>query len=153
MLIISPRGLASLVEQPRAYYLDVRTMLTEGQRGHTPFTPAAGVLLQLNARLEKLTKEALKQECDHAREMASYFREHIAPLPLRLYSQHMPNAMTALQVADARAVIKSLAQDYSLSVGSNDGELGDTVFRVAHMGHLNLSDFNLLIAALWRILT
>ena len=155
MLVLSPRGLSRLVEQPRSYYLDVRAMLSDGLRGHTPFTPAAGILLQLEARLAKLTKESLESECNHARALACHFREHIASMPLQAYSQHMPNAMTAVKVIgntiSARTIVKLLDRDYGLFVGSNDGELADTVLEVSHMGNLKLSDVNLLISALTQI--
>jgi aspartate aminotransferase-like enzyme len=157
MLLISPKAQACLVSQPKAHYLDVKAMLSDGQRGQTPFTPAIGVLLQLDARLAKLTRAKLDQECAHAKMLAQLFRERISELPLRAYSQHMPNAMTALELTDktisARDVVKRLAQDYGLMVAPSGGKLADTVFRVSHMGKLDASDVDRLIAALKDILT
>lgn len=155
MLVITPRALSRLVAIPRSYYLDVRAMLADGLRGQTPFTPATGIFLQLDARLSVLTKERLDRGCRHAQAMAGHFREHLAALPLRPYSRHMPNAMTALEVVggnqSARTIVKTLAQEYGLVVGANGGKLADSVFRVSHMGALDLSDVDLLLAALTQI--
>jgi aspartate aminotransferase-like enzyme len=155
MLVMSPRALSRLVAMPRSYYLDVRAMLSDGLRGQTPFTPATGIFLQLDARLSVLTRESLDRGCRHAHAMASHFRAHMAALPLRPYSRHMPNAMTALEVfgsnQSARTIAKTLAREYGLVVGANGGKLADSVFRVSHMGALELNDVDLLISALTHI--
>jgi aspartate aminotransferase-like enzyme len=155
MLLMSPLALTRMVEMPRSYYLDVRAMLSDGLRGQTPFTPATGIFLQLDARLSALTKEGLDSACANAEAVAHHFREQIASLPLQAYSQHMPNAMTALQVVggnlSAQTIVKLLNQDFGLVVAPNGGELADTVFRVSHMGNLKLHDVDLLISALKQI--
>lgn len=82
MLVISPLGLSRLVKQSRSYYMDVRTLLADGARGQTTFTPAIGTFLQLDARLSRLSKYMLKLECFGARDLARYFREGVADLKL-----------------------------------------------------------------------
>ena len=155
MLALSPRALCRVVEQPRSYYLDVRAMLTDGLRGQTPFTPAIGIFLQLDARLSKLSKESFASERAHAQALANRFREGITTLPLRPYSRYMPNAITAVEIVDhvvsARTIVKLLEEVHGLMVGPNSGELAETVFRVSHMGHQALSDVDRLIAALKQV--
>jgi aspartate aminotransferase-like enzyme len=157
MLLISPKARDCLVKEPRAFYLDVNAMLSDGQRGQTPFTPAIGVLLQLDARLEGLTRAKLDQECAHAKMLARSFRRGITGLPLRAYSQHMPNAMTALELTNnkitARDLVKRLAQDYNVVLAPNGGQLSETIFRVSHMGKLGTGEVDKLIVALKDILT
>jgi len=157
ILVMSPGALSRLVETPRSYYLDVRAMLTDGLRGQTPFTPAIGIFLQLDVRLSKLSRPALDAGCDHARRMARYFRENIAGLPLRLYSRHLPNALTPLEVSGgamtAREIVDRLDRDYGLLVAPNGGALADKVFRVSHMGNLEMSDLDMLLSALRKTLS
>jgi aspartate aminotransferase-like enzyme len=156
MLVMSPRALSRMVEQPRSYYLDVRAMLADGLRGQTPFTPATGIFLQLNARLSKLTRQALDAACDHAGMLANHFREQIVGLCLQPFSRCMPNAMTALEITgaeiSARSLVKLLEHNYGLLVAPNSGGLADRIFRVSHMGNLKLSDIDNLVAALAEIL-
>jgi aspartate aminotransferase-like enzyme len=157
ILVMSPRALSRLVETPRSYYLDVRAMLTDGLRGQTPFTPAIGVFLQLDVRLSKLSRQALDTGCEHARRMATYFRDDVAGLPLRFYSRHLPNALTPLELSceamTAREIVDRLDRDYGLLVAPNAGALADKVFRVSHMGNLKMSDFDMLLSALREILS
>jgi len=157
ILVMSPRALSRLVETPRTYSLDVRATLTDGLRGQTPFTPAIGVFLQLDARLSKLSRPALAAACEHAGQMAAYFRKNIDGLPLRLYSQHLPNALTPLEVSGgamtARGIVDRLDREYGLLVGPNGGALADKVFRVSHMGNLKISDLDMLLSALKKVLS
>ena len=44
-------------------YFDLKNALKNGERGQTPFTPAVGILLQINARLKEIEQEGgVKEE-------------------------------------------------------------------------------------------
>ena len=56
LIALSPRALARVAAHPsKCMYLDLRSALANGDRGQTPFTPAVGVLLQINQRLRRHT--------------------------------------------------------------------------------------------------
>jgi len=156
MLVLSPKALTRIVGEPRSYYLDLRAMVSDGGRGQTPFTPAIGVILQLEERLSSLLRSGLSRSIEHARQLAAHFRRGISDLPLRPYSRHMPNAMTALEVVDpglsARSIVDRLDAEHGLVVAPNGGKLETRMFRVAHMGNLTTGDVDLLLKALKHIL-
>jgi len=156
MIVLSSKALSRIIAHPATYYLDINAMLSDGLRGQTPFTPAIGVLLQLNQRLETLASKGIGISIIKAAKLARYFRTNITRLPLRAYSQSMPNAMTALEVfgarISARAIVNLLDVHYDLVVAPNGGSIGESVFRVAHMGNLRISDVDRLIKALTKIL-
>ena len=55
LIALSPRALARVAAHPsKCMYLDLRSALANGDRGQTPFTPAVGVLLQINQRLREI---------------------------------------------------------------------------------------------------
>ncbi len=156
IVAMSPKALSRIIPNPMTYYLDINPMLADGVRGQTPFTPAISVLLQLQRRLEVLASEGISKSIAKAAKLAKHFRTNIVGLPLRPYSQNMPNAMTALEVVatklSPRAIVNVLNEDYDLVVAPNAGTLGDSIFRVAHMGNLHNSDVDCLIKALTQIL-
>lgn len=155
MLVLSPKALAQMIARPRTYYLDLRAMVSDGARGQTPFTPAIGVVLQLEQRLSSLLTTGLDRSIDHARGLAAHFRAALDRLPLRPYSRHMPNAMTAVEVTasglSARKIVDRLDAEHDLVVAPNGGQLADKVFRVAHMGNLTTGHVDRLVQALEQI--
>ncbi len=155
MLVLSPKAQTRIVAQPRSYYLDLRGMLSDGARGQTPFTPAIGVILQLAERLSGLLTAGLDRSIEHARGLAGQFRAGIERLPLKLYSRHMPNAMTAVEVTEpglpARTIVDRLDAEHGLVVAPNGGKLEAKMFRVAHMGNLTTGDVASLVNALTQI--
>ncbi len=155
MLVLSPKALRRMIAQPRSYYLNLGVMLSEGARGQTPFTPAIGIILQLEQRLSGLLKTGLDASIERARRLAAHFRAGIEPLPLRPYSRHMPNAMTAVEITEpglsARIIVDRLDAEHDIVVAPNGGKLETKLFRVAHMGNLTTGDVDLLIKALKQI--
>ena len=156
MIVMSPTALSRIIAHPRTYYFDINAMLLDGLRGQTPFTPAIGVLCQLSQRLDVLTDAGIDVSIARAAKLAAHFRANISHLPLRFYSQSMPNAMTAIEVFDtnlsARSIVNLLDVKYDLVVAPNAGSIGESVFRVAHMGNLSTGDVDRLVTALTEIL-
>lgn len=154
MVLLSPRALTS-VHPSSSYYLDFASHIADGKRGQTPFTPAVSIILQLHQRLQVLTANDLTAEWQRTAELAAHFRRGVTALPLAFYSTHMPNAMTALQVApgwSALQVVQALQEQHNCVVAPNGGGLRDIVFRVAHMGAIDLADMDRLIVALTNIM-
>ncbi|MBB1488955.1 pyridoxal-phosphate-dependent aminotransferase family protein [Oceanospirillum sediminis] len=151
MVILSPRAIEALNERCSMYF-DFHSYLNDGERGQTPFTPAINILMQLQHRLRQLVDGGLAKEVERAKEIAHYFREQISPLPLGFYSQYMPNAMTTLSPLDGRSaaqVVLDMEQNYGMVLTPNGGELRDKVFRVSHMGCMDIRYTDQLLDALF----
>lgn len=155
MVILSPGGLWR-VRESGSYYLDFGSHLRDGARGQTPFTPAVSIFLQLYERLRQINEGGIAAQWAHAAAVAKHFREGIEGLPLKPYSAHMPNAMTALEVTDsttnANELVHTLEAQYRCVVAPNGGALRERVFRVSHMGHTQPQDMDVLVHALHQIL-
>lgn len=155
LVILSPEAIHRIQPQPGSLYLDFHRYLEDGLRGQTPFTPPVAIILQLRARLEQLQREGMASAIAQAEALAGHFRQGFQGLPLRPYSRHMPNAMTALEVlgpVPAHRVVQALETDHGCVVAPNGGALRDRVFRVGHMGHLALEDVDRLLAGLKAVL-
>jgi aspartate aminotransferase-like enzyme len=152
MILLSPRLVVALNERKaRTYYLDLKRHLTDMERGQTPFTPAVGIILQLQKRLKTLSALGAEDCVARCAALAAHFRQGIAGLPFKMYPSRPSNALTALSPTDGRSaydVFLELESRYGLVVTPNGGSLRDTVFRVGHMGNLSESDLDALSAAL-----
>lgn len=151
LVALSPAGLERVKRiDSGCMYLDLKNALKNGERGQTPFTPAVGTLLQINARLHQL-KKAGGVAAENARiaALASDFRQRIAHLPLTCISPAPSNAVTALhpENVSAYSVFTVLKDEYGIWVCPNGGEKAETVFRVGHIGALTAEDNKKLVDA------
>ena len=130
--------------------ISVKDALKNGERGQTPFTPAVGILLQINARLKEIEREGGSDaEIKKVAELASDFREKIQGLPFEIVSESMSNAVTPIHptTASANDIFLTLKDEYGIWVCPNGGELRDKVFRVGHIGALTKEDNTTLVNA------
>ena len=160
-----PPGISVIVLAPRAVnrvrnagvksmYFNLASALKNMERGQTPFTPAVGILRQINTRLKEI-EAAGGEEAEIARvaAQAADFRNRIKELPFEFVSESPANGVTSLHPVgmDAYEIFTELKDHYGIWVCPNGGDMKSTVFRVGHIGHLNHEDNRTLISALKEI--
>lgn len=135
----------------KSMYFDLKDALKNAERGQTPFTPAVGTLLQINARLREIERNGgVDSENRRMRSLAEDFRSKIKDLPLSIVSKSLSNAVTPLHPLNASAydVFLRLKDEYGIWVCPNGGDLAKVVFRVGHLGNLTPDDNTTLVNAL-----
>lgn len=135
----------------KSMYFNLADCLKNGERGQTPFTPAVGILLQMNKRLRMIDEKGVQKENQRIAELAQDFREKIKCLPFEITSQSLSNAVTPLTHiggVSAYKIFEILKDEYEIFVCPNGGELADKIFRVGHIGELTKNDNDVLINAL-----
>ena len=133
-------------------YLDLKLALKNQERGQTPWTPAVGVLRQINARLKEIDAAGGdKAEIERTARLANYFRNKIKEhqLPFEIISESLSNAVTPLHptTRSAYEIFLKLKDEYGIWICPNGGDMKDTVFRVGHIGCLKEKDYDKLIDA------
>lgn len=138
----------------QSLYFNLSDALINMERGQTPFTPAVSILLQIHARLREVKKIGIEQERHNIEKLASYFRQAIKGLPLKIAGHSLSNAVTPVLVESISAyeVFERLESDYQIWVCPNGGKYRDILFRVGHLGNLTIEDNDRLIEALREIL-
>lgn len=152
MVILAPLAIAKINPAAQLYF-DFNRYLNDGKRGQTPFTPAITIMLQLQERLRHINLDGIAVQIEKKKEVAEYFREQIAPLPLKLYSHFLPNALTALTPTDGRfanEIVKDLDDRFNVVLTPNGGELKEIVFRVSHLGNIDKAYTEILLNALFE---
>lgn len=136
--------------EAKTMYLNIKDALKNQERGQTPFTPAVGILRQINARLKQIDADGgIDQEREKIFALAQNFREGIEGLGFEMLSEKMSNAATALKVSshNAKMIVEILKDEFGIWVCPNGGDMADDVFRVGHIGALTIEDNNMLINA------
>jgi aspartate aminotransferase-like enzyme len=156
-----PPGISVMVLSPKAInrvnntkcvcqYFDLKIALKNMERGQTPWTPAVGILRQINARLKEIDANGgVEGEIARIGALATYFRDKIKGLPFEIVSESLSNAVTPLHPTTASAydIFLKIKDEYGMWVCPNGGDMKDIVFRVGHIGALTTDDYDKLIAA------
>lgn len=151
VIVLSPQGVERVEKHKcSCIYFDLKDALKNGERGQTPFTPAVGILLQINARLREIDDNGgADAELKKIAALANDFRNKIRDLPFEIVSESMSNAVTPIHplTASARDIFNILKDEYEIWICPNGGELAETVFRVGHLGSLTIEDNTTLVNA------
>lgn len=151
VMALSPKALARIETiQCKCQYLDLKLALKNAERGQTPWTPAVGILRQINARLKEIDANGgVEAEIARTASLANYFRERIKDLPFEIVSESLSNAVTPLHPTTASAydIFLKIKDEYGMWICPNGGDMKDSVFRVGHIGALINTDYDRLIEA------
>lgn len=151
VMALSPKALARVETiKCKCQYLDLKLALKNAERGQTPWTPAVGILRQINARLKEIDANGgVDAEIARTATLANYFRDRIKGFPFEIVSESLSNAVTPLHPTTASAydIFLKIKDEYGMWICPNGGDMKDTVFRVGHIGALTTSDYDRLIDA------
>ena len=133
-------------------YFDLKLALKNQERGQTPWTPAVGVLRQINVRLKEIDAAGgAEVEIERTARLANYFRNKLKEydLPFEIVSESLSNAVTPLHptTQSAYEIFLKIKDEYGMWICPNGGDMKDTVLRVGHIGYLREADYDLLIDA------
>lgn len=154
LIVLSEKAVERVYRnRPKTMYLDLKLALKNGERGQTPFTPAVGILRQINKRLIEIEDNGgVKTEIARIGGLAKYFREKIREnnLPFEIVSNSLPNAVTPLTSTNGKSaydIFMVLKDEYNIWICPNGGELKEKIFRVGHIGALEKADYDTLLSA------
>ena len=145
IIVLAPNGVKRVQNsKTKTMYFDLKDALKNQERGQTPFTPAVGILLQINERLKEIKRlGGADAEVKRVAEQARDFRERIKDLPFELVSEsvHPTNG-------NAYEIFLKLKDEYGIWICPNGGKMKNTIFRVGHIGALTHEDNKTLVDAL-----
>lgn len=152
IIVLAPKALERVAaSKVRTMYFDLKDALKNQERGQTPFTPAVGILLQINKRLKEIkARGGADAEVARIAEQAKDFRNKIMELPFEFVSESPANGVTSVHPTTAKAydIFLTLKDEYGIWICPNGGDMKDTIFRVGHIGALTHKDNDILINAL-----
>ena len=155
-VILSPKVIRERIGKvpKRSFYFDFESYLLNMERGQPPFTPAVGIILQLQLRLREICEKGIRKEIHEHKERAEVFRRLCIEAGLKLPSYPMSNAVTALVFEDggAEKLFQKMKDTYGKMLTPCGGELKDTLLRVGHLGNLTTEDYRELVEEIKEVL-
>lgn len=154
ILIISPRMLDRMMEiDPGSYYLDLKSYMHDMERGQTPFTPAVGILLELNSMLHIVDGITVEKKIESVAALSSDFRGRLCEIGVRIPDYPLSNALTPMMFdGNAMSIFEELKDRHGLMVTPTGGDLKGILLRVGHIGNLTSDDNIMLIEGLKEVL-
>lgn len=152
VLILSENALNKINNNKvKSLYMDIKVALKNQERGQTPFTPAVGTLLQINKRLNTIKENGgILYQINSVKKIADDFRNRLQELPLEIATNHFSNCVTCIHPLknNANEIFLKLKDEYNIWICPNGGDFKEKIFRVGHIGNLNINDNIKLIEAL-----
>lgn len=152
IIIFAPRAVDRVTTRKvRSMYFNLADALKNMERGQTPFTPAVGILRQINTRLKEIEAAGgADVEITRVAAQAEDFRTKIKELPVEFVSESPANGVTPVHPINANAyeIFMKLKDEYGIWICPNGGDMKNTIFRVGHIGYLSHEDNTTLINAL-----
>lgn len=140
---------------PTTQYFNFKDYLMNMQRGQTPYTPAVGIVHEIDAILTLIDKIGLDKWLSKIEEKAKYFRKKASELGLVIPNNYtLSNAITPVYFENntANYIVQKLREDFDIYVNPCGGILADKLLRVSHIGNTTLSDIDYLLEKISLIL-
>jgi aspartate aminotransferase-like enzyme len=150
---ISERAWAKSAEAklPR-FYWDWAKARAAQEKGSTPSTPATSTVVALNAALELILEEGLDHVFARHVALGRACRAGAKAMGLELYSPDDDSAavltgMLTPEGVDAVKLRLALRDQYGITLAGGHGDIADRLFRVGHIGYVDVFDITTVLAA------
>jgi serine---pyruvate transaminase len=164
--LMIPPGLAFIALSERAvaamgrsdipkFYFDLRKAMKSWERNDTPWTPAASLIIGVDAALQMIRAEGIENIWRRHERLANAVRAGIAALGLKLFSNEPSYAVTPVWLPDGvdwKQFNTRLKQAYGMTVAGGQGDFAAKIFRISHLGYYDDFDALSIIAGVERAL-
>lgn len=162
---MSPPGLAMVSVSERAwkanasagmprFYWDFAKAKKFLDKGQTPWTPCVSAIYALDAALQMLKQEGLRNIFARHRKLGEKTRQAMKELGLSLFprdERYASNTITAVNVpdgVDGKKLLKILREEYNTVLSGGQQKLDGKIFRIGHLGYVSESDINITVEAI-----
>lgn len=142
--------------QPDTLYFDLKDYFNNFLHGQTPFTPAVGILLQIEQRVNQIYSTGIDNVVSEIEKISLDFRTKIKvnDFGLEIPDYPLSNALTPLYCknGNAKYLFQELKNKYDIFITPNGGNLESNVVRIGHLGNLDILDNSFLISKIGEVL-
>lgn len=135
------------------YYWDWNRALADAEKSNTPFTPAVSTIVALDEALGLLLGESLEHAFARHVALGRACRAAMKAMGLELYSPDDDRAAVLTAVltpegVDAIALRLALRDRHGITIAGGHGAIVDRLFRLGHIGHVDIDDVAVAVAAI-----
>jgi aspartate aminotransferase-like enzyme len=131
------------------YYFDFKKVKKAQEQSDSAFTPAISLIIGLQESLRMLKEERIENVISRHGRLAGATREAMKSLGLELFAEVPADAVTAVKVPagmDGAAFVKHL-RGKGVSIAGGQAHLKGKIFRLAHLGYMDMFDILQMISA------
>ncbi|MFH1784581.1 MAG: alanine--glyoxylate aminotransferase family protein [bacterium] len=164
--LMIPPGLAAvalndkawkMVEQSKLpkFYFTLKAGRESLKKGQTPYTPAVSLFVALRKSLEMIKKEGLENVYGRHQKLARATRAAVKALGLELFAKSPCDAVTSVKVpegVDGEALKEKMRLEYGIAIAGGQKDLKGKIFRIGHLGYMEMFDTISAIAGLEIVL-
>jgi predicted phosphoserine aminotransferase len=136
----------------RGWYFDLVRMEKHRLKDSTPATPAIGLIYALDAQLQRIFKEGLEARFARHAAMAELVQSWALSRGLEMYAPEGYRSKTVTTIDNKLGIdiakLNAFLQTRGMRIANGYGQLKGNTFRIGHMGELNLTDVEELLAAM-----
>ena len=138
----------------RNFYFDIFDYVNNANRGQTPFTPAVGIVNQLDKRLQKIKNEGLENFRNRYKKNTLYLREGLKNLGFNVLAESPANCVTAVYTKDLDAykIVQIMREKYNIEIAPSGGELKHKLFRIGNFGNIQIKNIKFFLKCLNKVL-
>lgn len=123
----------------RNFYFDIYEYIENQKRNQTPFTPATGIVNQLDYRLQKIKDEGLENFQARYGNNTKYLRHQLSKLGFNTFAKNPANCITGIwtDTYNADQIVKIMRNKYNIELAPSGGMLKEKLFRIGNYGNIN----------------
>ena len=120
-------------------YFDFNDYLINMVRGQTPYTPAVGIIYEINDMLRSIMEKGLDSKIEEVKRRSDIFRNNIVAEGITFPRFRKSDAITTVifEKPLAKNIEQELIKRYGFVINPCGGEEGKYRFRVSHVGALS----------------
>ncbi len=138
------------------FYFDFKAALASSDKNTTPWTPAVSLIRGLSQVLKRFTDEGLENMHKRHEIFSLATRSAFEAMGMDLFTKDEPSTALSVAVAPndigAAPIIKSLKEDFGMTVAGGQDQAKGKIFRVSHIGYIDRSDTIAVISAVEQTL-
>ncbi len=160
---VSPPGIAMVSFSQKAwqayetattprYYLDMQQYEDYLQLGQPPFTPCETAMFTLDVALQSMVEEGVENVFARHHAVAEHTRKGAEKLGLEILPERRfaSDTLTAIKLPediDGKEFVARVLDEHNVVLGGGQGELTGKIFRIGHMGWVEIADIDDALAA------
>ncbi|SNR81545.1 pyridoxal-phosphate-dependent aminotransferase family protein [Desulfurobacterium atlanticum] len=143
VISLSEKAKSRLSRKKWAYYFDLSKEIKNQAKGQTAYTPAVNLIVGLNEALKMIEEEGLENVAKRHEILAKSARAGIKALELELLPEHPANGVTAVKLPehiDGQKFVSWIRDRLGIVIAGGQEHLKGKIFRLSHMGYIDIFD-------------
>ncbi|MBI4762410.1 MAG: alanine--glyoxylate aminotransferase family protein [Chloroflexi bacterium] len=136
----------------RGWYFDLVRMEKHRLKDSSPATPAMSLIYALDFQLDRILAEGLDNRFARHSAMAKRVQEWAEAHDLSMYAPPGYRSQTVTTIKNERGInvsdLNTFLKQREMRIAGGYGPIKETTFRIAHMGEIQMTDIEKLLAAM-----